>query len=271
MTVDETGAHKDYVLSGFSPEQQQEVVAWPDNVRLFKRFRELPGPLRITDLPDYLGSLGIAPSRASSQTLLGMPMRHRDKDVGNFFLAEKTNGEAFTDDDEEVLVLFAVQAAAAIVNARTHRDEQQARAGLEALVEASPVGVVVFDAPSGRPVSLNREARRIVESLRTPGRPAEQLLAVITMRRADGREVSLSELPLARLLGSGETVRAEEVVLSVPDGRNVRVLINARPIRGDRDAVRSMVVTMQDLAPLDEIDRMRTEFLGLVSHELRAR
>ena len=27
---------------------------------------------------------------------------------------------------------------------------------------------------------------------------------------------------------------------------------------------------MQDLAPLDEIKRMRTEFLGLVSHELRA-
>ena len=27
---------------------------------------------------------------------------------------------------------------------------------------------------------------------------------------------------------------------------------------------------MQDLAPLDEIERMRTEFLGLVSHELRA-
>ena len=30
-----------------------------------------------------------------------------------------------------------------------------------------------------------------------------------------------------------------------------------------------MVVTLQDLAPLDETERMRTEFLGLVSHELR--
>ena len=31
-----------------------------------------------------------------------------------------------------------------------------------------------------------------------------------------------------------------------------------------------MVVTMQDLAPLDEIERLRTDFLSLVSHELRA-
>ena len=68
-------------------------------------------------------------------------------------------------------MLFASQAAVAIANARTHRSEQRARADLEALVETSPVGVVVLDARHGRPVSFNREARRIVESLRTPGRP----------------------------------------------------------------------------------------------------
>ena len=59
-------------------------------------------------------------------------------------------------------------------------------------------------------------------------------------------------------------------MLSVPDGRSVRTLINATPIRGEEDAVGSVVVTVQDLAPLDEIERMRTEFLGLVGHELRA-
>jgi DNA-binding response OmpR family regulator/signal transduction histidine kinase len=270
VTVDEAGAHKDYVLSGFTPEQRQQAFAWPDNVRLFQRLRELPGPLRVADLPGYFRSLGIAPSRAFSRTLLGMPMRHRGADVGNFFLAEKAGGKEFTDGDEEVLVLFASQAAAAIANARTHRGERQARADLAALVETTPVGVVVLDARGGRPLSLNREARRIVESLRAPGRPPEQLLETITFRRADGREVSLGELPLAQLLAAGETLRAEEVEVSVPDGRSVRMLINATPIRTEGGAVRSVVVTMQDLAPLDEIERLRTEFLGLVSHELRA-
>ena len=73
---------------------------------------------------------------------------------------------------------------------------------------------MVFDAAADRLVSLNREARRIVESLRTPGRPSEQLFEMITFRRADGQAVSLSELPLAQLVGTGERVRAEEVVLS---------------------------------------------------------
>ena len=269
VTVDESGAPQDFVFSGIPSEEQQELLAWPGSGRLIQHLRELPGPLRLADLAAYARSLGIAPARTFSRTFQGTPMRHRGADVGNFFLSEKADGEEFTDDDEEVLVLFASQAAAAIANARTHRDERQARADLAALVETSPVGVVVFDAKSGRPVSLNREARRIVESLRTPGHPPEQLLEMITLRRADGREVSLSELPLAQLLGTGETVRAEEVVLAVPDGRSVRMLINATPIRAEGGAIRSVVVTMQDLAPLDEIERLRTEFLGLVSHELR--
>ncbi len=269
-TVDEAGAPQDFVFSGFTPEEQQELDAWPDGGRLFQHLRELPGPLRLADLADYVRSLGMAPTPTFSRTCQGAPMRHRGTDVGNFFLAGKEGGQEFTDDDEEVVMLFASQAAAAIANARTHRNEQRARADLEALVETSPVGVVVFDAQTGQPTRFNREARRIGEGLRMPGRPPEQLLEVIACRRADGREVSLSEFPLAKQFGNGETVRAEEVVLSVPDGRSVRTLINSTPIRSAGGTVESVVVTMQDLAPLDEIERMRTEFLGLVSHELRA-
>ena len=269
VTADEAGAPRDFVFSGVTPDEEREFLAWPDGARLFEHLRGLPGPLRLADLSGYVRSLGMTPARVFSRTFQATPMSHRGVDVGHFFLAEKADGGEFTDDDEELLMLFASQAAAAIANARAHRNERRARADLEALVETSPVGVAVFDAESGRPVSFNREVRRIVESLRTPGRPPEQLLEVISCRRADGREVSLSEFPLARQLVAGETVRAEEMVLSVPDGRRVRTLVNSTPIRSAGGAVESVVVTLQDLAPLDEIERMRTEFLGLVSHELR--
>ncbi len=268
-TVDESGDPLDFVFSGFTPEERHALYTWPDSARLFQHFRELEEPLRVDDLSSYVRALGIEPATAFSRTFQGTPMRHRGADVGSFFLADKADAERFTDEDEEVLALFASQAASAIANARTHRDERRARADLEALVETSPVGVVVFDAKSGLPVSFNREARRIVEGLRMPGRRSEELLEVISFSRADGREISLAEFPIAQYLGTGETVRGEEVVLSVPDGRNVRTLINATPIHAEDGTVASVVVTMQDLAPLDEIERLRTEFLGLVSHELR--
>ena len=58
-------------------------------------------------------------------------------------------------------------------------------------------------------------------------------------------------------------------MLSVPDGRKVKTLINATPVRSADGAVESVVVTMQDLAALEEFGRLRAEFLGMVSHELR--
>ena len=269
-TIDKAGVPQDFVTSGFTAEEHRNMEEWPDGPRLFEFFRDLPGPLRIPDVPAYVRSLGFSSDRLPSKTFQGTPMRHLGVHVGNFYLVEKEGGEAFTDEDEEILVLFASQAATAIANARTYRAEQRARAGLEALIETSPVGVAVFDAQTGDLVSINREARRIVKSLCGPGQSAEQLLGVITCRRADGREVALDRLPLAQALSSAETVRAEEVVLSVPDGRSVTTLINATPIHGPDGALASVVVTLQDLAPLRELERMRAEFLGMVSHELRA-
>ena len=273
-TIDEAGAPQDFVTSGFTADEHRHIVEWPDGPRLFEFFRDLPGPLRIPDVPAYVRALGFSPDdRLPSKTFQGTPMRHRGVHVGNFYLVEKAGGEAFTDEDEEILVLFAAQAATAIANARTYRAERRARADLEALIETSPVGVVVFEARTGALVSLNREAARIVQDLCGPGQSAEQLLGVITCRRADGREIALDRLPLARALDRAETVRAEEVVLSVPDGRRVTTLINATPIHdpdGPDDALASVVVTLQDLAPLQDIERMRAEFLGMVSHELRA-
>ena len=268
-TIDEEGAPRDFVTSGITEAEHRAIVEWTEGPRLFEYFRDLEGPLRIADVSAYVQALGFPTDLLPSKTFQGTPMRHRGVHVGNFYLAEKEGDEPFTNEDEEILVLFASQAATAIANARTYRAEQRARADLEALIETSPVGVVVFDVGTGRLASLNREARRIVESLCSPGQSAEQLLEVLTFRRADGREIALDQLPLAGALSGAETVRAEEIALSVPDGRSVTTLINATPIYAEDGAVASVVVTMQDLAPLEELERQRAEFLGMVSHELR--
>ncbi len=64
-------------------------------------------------------------------------------------------------------------------------------------------------------------------------------------------------------------MRAEEIVISVADGRSVSVLLNATPIRSEEGELESVVVTLQDMTDLEELERLRTEFLAMVSHELR--
>ena len=268
--VDEAGSPQDFFTSGFTPEEELRMLEWPDRFRFFEHLHNLKGAIRLDDLPAYVRSLGFSAEPIPSNTFQAVSIRHGSVNVGNFFLGDKEGEGGFTGEDEEVLLLFAAQAASVLVNARAHRDEQRAHADLEALVETSPVGVVVFDAKSGNPRSLNHEATALIDNLRIPGHPLEHLSKVITCRRADGHEISLSEFPLAQHLGKAERVRAEEIVLSVPDGRRVRALINTTPIRSVDGEVDSVVVTMQDLTPIEELERLRAEFLGMVSHELRA-
>ena len=131
------------------------------------------------------------------------------------------------------------------------------------------MGVAVFDAKTGAPLSFNREAVRIIDSLRMPDAPPEQLLQLLNVRRFDGQEVSLAGMPFSQLLSDAETLRAEELVLSMPDGRSITVLVNVTPMRTEDGAVESVVVTIQDMTPLEELEKLRAEFLGMVSHDLR--
>ena len=268
-TLDEAGRLQDFVTSGLTPEEHQALLDLPGGAGLFDFLSTYREPLRLRDFSAHPKSQGLTHAFMQVGAFLGTPICHRGTRVGNFYLAEKEDGRAFTDEDEETLGMFAAQAALALANARQYRNEQRARADLEALIDTSPVGVVVFDAQSGQLVSLNREASRIVGDLLRPGHSLEQLLEVLTFRRADGREVSLEEFPLAQALSTGETVRAEEIVIEVPDGRSVTTLVNATPIYSGEGEVESFVVTLQDMTPQEELERLRAEFLGMVSHELR--
>ena len=274
MLLDDAARLQDIIFSGMSAQEARLFHELPDGMQLFKYFSGLREPLRLPNLLEHMRSLGFPELRppiavGPKVPFLAAPVLHRGEQVGNFFLGEKEAGPEFTPEDEETLVLFASQAALVIANSRRYQDERQTRADLETLIDTSPVGVVVFDAVTGLPKSINREARRIVDSLRAPDQSPEELLEVTTFVRADGREISLEEFSVAEALSTGETVRAEEIVLRVPDGRSVRVLLNATPIRSEDGQVASFIVTLQDMTPLEDLERLRAEFLATVSHELR--
>ena len=273
--LNESRRIQDFLYSGLTPEESRRFAEFPNGMLFFEYLISISEPLRLRDFHSYVRELGLPefhPPMAVSSPLpfLAAPIRHLGESVGAFYVGEKEL--EFTPEDEETLVMFASQAALVIANARRHRDERRTRADLETLVNTTPVGVMVFDAGTGEVRSINREARRIVSGLCEPGGTAEQLLDVLTFRRADGREVSLVEFPLAQGLRTGETVRAEEIVLQAPGGQSVTTLVNATPIfseEGEEGEVESVVVTMQDMRPMEELERLRAEFLGMVSHELR--
>ena len=270
-TLDDSGQLQDFITSGLTAQEHQQFLDLPGGPQFFAYLSMIPGPLRLADLSGHTRAAGlpeIEPPLGPVGTFLGTPIRHRGEHVGNLYLSDKEGGLEFTREDEETLVMFASQAAMAISNARRHHDEQLARSDLEALVNTAPVGVLVFDAKTGALLHVNQEARRIAGDLRITGRSLEQLLETLTFRRGDGREISPDELAIEQVLRSGEAVRVEEIVIHFPDGRKVTTLVNATPIRSVDGEIASLVVTAQDMTPLEEQERLRAEFLGVVSHEL---
>ena len=221
VSFDDSGGIRDLVISGMTPEERQRMGGPPKGLGLLGCLNETPRLLRLRDIASHPSAVGFPENHPPMKTFLGAPIRHLGEPVGNIYLTEKEGGREFTPEDEDTLVLFAAQAAMAIANALSYMAEQQARADLEALINISPVGVLVFDAKTGDLVSSNEETRRIVGKLNAPGRSVKQLLEVMTFRTADGRDTPLDQLPTAKALRSGETVLADEIVSTCRmDGRS---------------------------------------------------
>ena len=270
-TLADSEGSEQHTASGLSAQETQRLREMPEGLRFFEYLSAMTQPLRVSDFPKHARSMGLPefppPMRMSS--LLAAPVRHRGDGVGHIYVAKSGPGEEFSREDEETLVLFASQAALVVSNARRLRDERRARADLETLIDTSPVGVVVFDAKTGTPASFNREARRLTAGLGKWKQSPKEVMDTLTIRRADGQETALSELPLAEIMSAGEPVRAVEMTLISPNGESVSVLVNATPIRANDGELETYVVTLQDLTELEEMSQLRAEFLAMVSHELR--
>ena len=269
LTFDESGDVRKLITYGITPEERRQVGDWPKGQGLLGHLSEIEGSLRLTDIAGHARSVGFPENHPPMKTFLGSPLRFRGELLGNIYITEKEGGREFSREDEDILVMFASQSAVAIANSRVLSAARQAGADMEAMVNVSPVGVVVFDAKTGDLLSANAETRRIVGKVKAPGRSIEQLLEVVALRRVDGSDIPIDELPIMKVIRNGESVLADEVVIHLPDGREITTLINARAVYGEDGSPKSVVATIQDITPLEDLKRQRAEFLGNVGHELR--
>ena len=267
LTYQVSGSIQNFVTSGISPREIELLNTMPRGLGLLGYMNEIKEPLRLSDISSHPRSVGFPENHPPMKTFMGMPIRYRDEHVGNIYLTEKDGGQEFTIADQDVLVMFASQAGAAIFNARRYQEEQQARANLEALLTLSPVGMLVVDAATKKVESVNREAERITGV--GSGVSLDEFRNRATYSLPDGRELPIERHPLQAALRGGDDIRAEELVFEAPGGRKTNCLVNAKAIRSDQGDLVSAVGILLDITPLEDLKRQRAEFLSRVSHELR--
>ncbi len=259
-TVDNPEEIRVLFSSSVSEEERKEMMSWSDGSRFLHHLCKLDEPLTHESLSRYVQSLNLSPIPIELGSFQIIPLRYRGERIGGFIMVTKSG--SVEEVDLEVLALLACQTAAVLENTRVHHEAQSSRVGLDTLIETSPIGVVVIDVKTLTPLSVNAAARRILADLDLSGLDAYGLRSV-TCRCSDGRKLTLDELPRA------ESLRSEKVEISTTTDRSVRTLLNASPIRSEEGITHTVVVTLQDLAPFEAQERDRTDFLNMVSRELR--
>jgi NtrC-family two-component system sensor histidine kinase KinB len=148
---------------------------------------------------------------------------------------------------------------------RAHEEAEMQRSLLQVVLDHAPVGVVFVDPTEGTVVT-NRVADLMYGLPRTPMRQSDY---VALLRYPDGRPVGVEDLPSARASVTGQAVGPEEYLIVQPNGHTVPVLATAAPIPGPSGGPRGVVVSLQDLTTRHELDQLREEYVGLISHDLR--
>ena len=134
--IDESGDGLErFVTAGIDPETHAAIGELPRGRGILGILIREAKPLRLTDLGDDPRSVGFPPNHPPMHSFLGVPILLRGVAYGNLYLTEKQGGEQFTEADEELVTLFAAQAAVAIENARLYESATRWSHQLESLHE----------------------------------------------------------------------------------------------------------------------------------------
>jgi two-component system CheB/CheR fusion protein len=146
-------------------------------------------------------------------------------------------------------------------------DAEQKGQELEALFVSMVDGVIVYGADR-RIKATNPAAEALFGDVR--GLTPQEFLGRAHARGAEGRELPEDSSPSARALG-GATVAAERLRVRMRSGERT-MLVSASPLRPGRGAVlvyRDVTEYEQAEQALRDADRHKSEFLAMLSHELR--
>jgi signal transduction histidine kinase len=113
-----------FITSGITNEQRRLVGAPPQGHGLLGLIITEGRSLRIPEIAAHPASYGFPPNHPPMRSLLGVPIRLKNRTIGNLYLTDKLAAEDFSEDDQRLVELFALHAGIAMENARLHEAVQ---------------------------------------------------------------------------------------------------------------------------------------------------
>ncbi len=182
-------------------------------------------------------------------TLIYVPMIIQDRAIGVLEVDHRRPRRSFSEQHVTLMQALADYAAIAIENARLYSHSEYERNKLETILTEIDEGVIIVD-NDRRVVLINRKACQAF-GVTDP---------VVAGKRL--REV-ISHQELIETLQDPNLSGPSQIELTLKDGRVLNTQLT--PLRDI-----GIVVTMQDITHLKELDRIKSDFVHTVSHDLRS-
>jgi PAS domain S-box-containing protein len=181
--------------------------------------------------------------------------RHRRKD-GVFIWVELSS--KFLLDGREVAFVRDVSE-----RKRAEREREESFRWVRAVLEQSPVGLILCPGPLAARVESNTSLQQMTGC--SIGN-IEQLRGML--RTPDGQPIGAEICACVRAL-RGERTPSTQLVLHDARGSSMPVVATAAPIFGADGTVLGGVVALQDVSATRELERLRAEWSSVVAHDLR--
>ncbi|HLG62850.1 MAG TPA: PAS domain-containing sensor histidine kinase [Ktedonosporobacter sp.] len=156
---------------------------------------------------------------------------------------------------------------------------------LQLILDHISAGICLLQGPQLRLLMANRAAITLWGAKWPPGLAREEFVRKhgVQFLAPSGEELTVVDSPVYRAMLSGEPILHAQVVIRQPDGTHLPTLLDTIPLENlhlfarlpqEMTAVlapaeRIVMVAHYDVSVLKEAERLKDQFIGLVTHELR--
>ena len=151
-----------FVTAGLTDEQREAIGPLPRGRGILGVLIRDARPLRLERLGDDPRSSGFPPNHPPMTSFLGVPIALRGEAFGNLYLTDKAGGP-FTEEDEQIALTLAAQAAVAVDNVRRFESERRRADEIESVTEVARAVLGTLDLDALLPL-VARRARRLTDA-----------------------------------------------------------------------------------------------------------
>ncbi|HEU5031926.1 MAG TPA: GAF domain-containing sensor histidine kinase [Spirillospora sp.] len=169
---DDEGSFAEFVVEGVSDEDWERIGPLPRQHGMLAAMLHGDTPKRLADIRREPEFEGWPVAHPVLKDFLGVPIKDGEDVLGIVFLANKRTPGGFTQDDQDLLALFAAHAAIAMANARLYEHNRE----LTVVAERNRLARELHDAVAQKLFSLRLTARTAAAlAERDPARTVEEL------------------------------------------------------------------------------------------------